>query len=317
MNLNELESRISMGEALFLDGAVGTQLQRLGVPMDNTAWAAAALVTHPSTVLQMHRMYIDQGVDIITTNTYSSARHNLEPLGLGDQVAELNLRAVHLAMEARERFAQKPLAVAGSISSFGLTASGESERALHRHARARTEISESQAIANLQEQARLLEDAGADLLIAECTGSKILRERVYEACNETALPTWLGFRVRWNDADQCIDTGYSSSDTLDECLDQLASCPVPNGIALFHSTIESIDHALPILTKRFQGTVVVYPEADRADYTARTRNEDEPVLVSTDDFVDAAKRWKSMGAHVIGGCCGIDVDYISAVRNAL
>ena len=56
MNLNELESRISMGEALLLDGAVGTQLQRLGVPMDNTAWAAAALVTHPSTVLQMHRL---------------------------------------------------------------------------------------------------------------------------------------------------------------------------------------------------------------------------------------------------------------------
>ena len=42
MNLNELEHRISMGETLLLDGAVGTQLQRLGVPMDNTAWAAAA-----------------------------------------------------------------------------------------------------------------------------------------------------------------------------------------------------------------------------------------------------------------------------------
>ena len=317
MNLTEIEKRISIGETLLLDGAIGTQLQRLNVPMDNTAWAAKALVTHPSTVLQMHRMYIDQSVDIITTNTYSSARHNLEPLGLGDQVAELNIRAVHLAMEARDRFAQGPLAVAGSISSFGLTISGESERALHRHARGRTEITERQAIANLNEQAKLLEETGVDFLIAECTGSRILRERVYEACNETSLPVWLGFRVRWNEEDQCIDTGYSSNDTLDDCLDQLKSSPLPNGIALFHSTIESIDHALPTLTEKFNGTIVVYPEADRADYTARTRNDGEPVSVSTSDFVDAAKRWKSMGAHVIGGCCGIDVDYISAIRKAL
>ena len=165
MNLTEIEKRISIGETLLLDGAIGTQLQRLNVPMDNTAWAAKALVTHPSTVLQMHRMYIDQSVDIITTNTYSSARHNLEPLGLGDQVAELNIRAVHLAMEARDRFAQGPLAVAGSISSFGLTISGESERALHRHARGRTEITERQAIANLNEQAKLLEETGVDFTV--------------------------------------------------------------------------------------------------------------------------------------------------------
>ena len=41
------------------------------------------------------------GADVLTTNTYSSARHNLEPLGLGDRTAELNLRAVMLARDAR------------------------------------------------------------------------------------------------------------------------------------------------------------------------------------------------------------------------
>jgi len=42
-------------------------------------------------------------VDIITTNTYASARHNLEPMGLGDLTTELNIRAVVLAQEARDR----------------------------------------------------------------------------------------------------------------------------------------------------------------------------------------------------------------------
>jgi len=51
----------------------------------------------------MHATYIKAGVDIITTNTYASARHNLEPMGLGDLTTELNIRAVVLAQEARDR----------------------------------------------------------------------------------------------------------------------------------------------------------------------------------------------------------------------
>ena len=55
----------------------------------------------------MHEQYVAAGVDIITTNTYASARHNLEPLGLGDKVVELNLRAVMLAQDARDRTARE------------------------------------------------------------------------------------------------------------------------------------------------------------------------------------------------------------------
>ena len=92
-----LERRIAEREVILLDGAIGTRLQSMGVPMSGLAWAAAALESHPSTARHMHEQYIKAGVDIITTNTYASARRNLEPLGLSDQVTELNLRAVMLA----------------------------------------------------------------------------------------------------------------------------------------------------------------------------------------------------------------------------
>ncbi len=45
-------------EIILLDGAVGTQLQTMGVPIGTEAWAAAALETHPSTVRYMHEYYI-------------------------------------------------------------------------------------------------------------------------------------------------------------------------------------------------------------------------------------------------------------------
>jgi len=101
-NYSNLKSRIDNSEVILLDGAIGTQLQNMRAPMNNQAWAAAALETHPFTVRRMHENYIDAGVDVITTNTYSAGRQNLEPLGMADKLEELNLRAVMLAQDARD-----------------------------------------------------------------------------------------------------------------------------------------------------------------------------------------------------------------------
>lgn len=87
--------------------------------MHGFAWSAAALDTHPETVRAVHEDCIRAGADVIIATTFSTARHVLEPAGLGDRVRALNLRAVALAREAREKAAAgRAVAVAGSISSF-------------------------------------------------------------------------------------------------------------------------------------------------------------------------------------------------------
>ena len=45
---------IAGGGAFLLDGAMGTELERRGVPMDEQAWAAAALGSHPDLVRAVH-----------------------------------------------------------------------------------------------------------------------------------------------------------------------------------------------------------------------------------------------------------------------
>ena len=102
----------------MLDGAIGTQLQDMGVPMHPLAWCAEALSTHPYTVIQMHERYIKAGVDIITTDTFSTTRAMLEPAGYGDHVRQMNAAAVYLAREAKDRAAGDwPVYVAGSMSN--------------------------------------------------------------------------------------------------------------------------------------------------------------------------------------------------------
>ena len=171
---HDLEGRLRDKEVILLDGAVGTQLQAMGVPMNSHAWAATALHSHPYTVRRMHENYIAAGCDVITVNTYASARHNLEPLGLADLTKELNLRAVMLAEDARDRAAsERPVRIAGSVSNYGLLAGAEpyTDEQVVRYFGRRSVISDEQARANLREQAEILAEAGVDLLLVEATGS--------------------------------------------------------------------------------------------------------------------------------------------------
>jgi S-methylmethionine-dependent homocysteine/selenocysteine methylase len=311
----ELQGRLDRGDVIILDGAIGTQLQAMGVPLNTTDWAAAGLHTHPYTVRQMHEAYIRAGVDIITTNTYSSARHNLEPLGLGDLTAELNIRAVALAQEARERAGrERPIYIAGSVSNFGLVTGSESYRA--RSLRNRSAITAEQAQANLREQAEILAEAGVDFLLGESTGSLEHRKWVSQACSIPGLPKWVGFKVHVDEGDPTVKVGYGSDVPLTRALDEVMALG-GSVVNVFHTNVSDTAAALPIVLARWAGPVGVYPEAARTDYVDTYRDPGVQSNVSPDGFVALAQKWVEQGVQIIGGCCGIGVEYIRPLRQAL
>jgi S-methylmethionine-dependent homocysteine/selenocysteine methylase len=312
----DLQDRIDHGDVVILDGAVGTGLQSLGVPMHGIAWAAAGLRTHPFTTRRLHEIYIEAGVDVITTNTYSAARHNLEPLGLGDLTAELNLRAVMLARDARDRTGHaRPVYIAGSVSNYGLVTGAEPRRTTRRVAR-RSALTPEQTQANLREQATILAEAGVDLLLAESTGSMQHRRWVVEACLATGVPTWIGIKCRLEADDPMPRVGYSSDVALADGLDEL----VPLGgrvINVFHSNVRATQAALPILRDKWAGPIGVYPEAGREDYVDPQADPAEKNDLTPAEFLDLARKWVQEGVQIIGGCCGIGPEYIRPLRGGL
>jgi methionine synthase I (cobalamin-dependent) len=315
----KLKTRCEAGGSLLLDGAIGTQLQRLDVPMDNTAWAAIALETHPDTVRHMHAQYLKSGVDIITTNTFSSARHNLEPIGLGDKTRELNLRAVHLAIQAREQYsAGRDVAIAGAISHFGILVEGEPGLALHRHARPKTrnEVTEAQARSNIKEQAECLVDAGVDFLILESTGNMTQRKWLLEETDHLNIPRWLGYRCRLDPGDDIPRVGYGSTTSLEQGLELLNQHSV-DGVALFHSLVNDTSAGLQVLKKHWDGLIALYPESGRTDYTATLRNQLEDDNITAQELPDILNRWIEQGVQVVGGCCGVDVEFYSDLKAQL
>lgn len=312
-----LAGRLASREVVILDGAVGTQLQQMGVPMNNRAWAAIALQSHPYTVRFMHEKYIAAGVDVITVNSYASARHNLEPIGLGDLTAELNWRAVMLAQEARDRAAKaRPVSIGGSVSNYGLLIGSEPGWKDLQYFKGRSETSEAQAQANLREQAELLAEAGVDFLIAEATGSTQQRKWVIEACLATGLPVWMGFKCHQDEGAEAVKVGYVSDEPFAERFEEVTALG-GSLVALFHSPIAATNAAVPIVQRVWRGPIAIYPEAERRDYVTPTRDANVPTRIGEEEFLRQARQWVEQGVQVVGGCCGIEIDYIRPLRDAL
>ena len=223
-----------------------------------------------------------------------------------------------LAREARDDYPlDRAIAIAGSVSHFGILVDGEPGLALHRHARpgSQIEFDRDTARRNIREQANCLADAGADLLLLESTGNMTQRRWLLEETDHLDIPRWLGYRCR-HDEDGEVRVGYGSDEpfapTLSILQDHKVDC-----VAIFHSLVEDTTAALPILRQHWDGLIAAYPEAGRSDYTATDRDESEASNIQPAELPEVFHHWISTGATIVGGCCGINVEYYADLKNRL
>jgi S-methylmethionine-dependent homocysteine/selenocysteine methylase len=244
--MNDVQERLDGGEVLILDGAMGTELERRGVPMDNVAWDAAALATHPDLVREVHEDYIKAGADVIITNTFATARHVLEPAGMGGQFRELNNRAVTLAKEARENVADGSVFIAGSIS----TMSAHDDHSYEPRA--------EKARDNYQEQAEVLAESGVDVIALEMMRDLEQTTYAVEAAVATRLPVWVGFSCKTTDEGTVVL--WDGNHTLAEALEQIPPLGA-SVVSIMHTLTEDTPPALQEVTSRWSGPVGAYPHS--------------------------------------------------------
>jgi 5-methyltetrahydrofolate--homocysteine methyltransferase len=139
---------------LLADGAMGTELQRVG--LEPGACGEAWNIEHPERVLAIQRAYVDAGSDCLITNTLGGSRIMLGRHGHADDVVEIARAAVRIA---RDAFADRPGFVLGDIGPLGGLIEPYGD------------ISESAAREALAEQASALVDAGVDAIIIETQSS--------------------------------------------------------------------------------------------------------------------------------------------------
>ena len=340
-NYEKLKSRMDDGEVIILDGAIGTELQAMGVPMHPASWCGPGNYTHPATVRQMHERYIRAGADIITTNTFNTVRPALEASGYGEMVREINTRAVDAALEARDRAAgDGPVYIAGAIAcrmpirdrSTGTLVGGTGYGY-------GASISTEELRTYADEQAEVLAESGVDFfLIENMWADNESRVVLTEAAKATGLPVWVAFTASMAPDGQTVrlsmgdDRDYVGGTrmpmwasnwrtvdydmTLAEGIGEIALLK-PDVVGVFHARIDVTTAAIQVILDQWSGPIVAYPDAGRDDYLETWRDSGVANEESAEELTREAASWVGMGAQVIGTCCGFGVDYIKSLRGAM
>ncbi len=299
-NLMWLSDRINgEGTPLIIDGGMGTQLQHSGVPMDGNVWSGRAVLSHPDAVVQAHEAFIRTGAEVIIANTFAAARHMLEPGGLGEYVREINLGAVRLAKQARDNVAEYPVAIAGSICEWAPTDDPKWHNA--------KTVGESSL-----EQAELLAEAGVDLIALEMCQDIELSIATTEAALQTGLPIWIGMSAKKHEGSDSLSVFDYREKDFESLVKTLTGYPAML-MNIMHTPIIDIDESLNIIRQYWQGPVGVYPESGYF-----TMPDWQFVdIIKPQAFAKLALGWVDKDVRMIGGCCGLGPEHISAVHESL
>ena len=293
------QATLAAGKVLVIDGGMGTELQRRGVPMDEVAWSGTAVLSHPEVVRAVHEDYIRAGADVIITNTFGSTRQMLGGAGFGAQVEEVHRRAVALAKEARAATIDR-VAIAGSLSP--------SPPGFDRHAYPPPEAE----LAVYRESAQLLANSGVDLIALEMLEDTTHAPLAMRAALETGLPVWLGVSSRRVDGRIVRFSESASEVLLADVLDVLVPMG-PDVVTIMHSEIDAVSETLTLIRDHWDGPVGVYPESGY--FTKPNWNFVD--VIPPDDLAREARGWIDDGARVVGGCCGTGPEHIRALRSTM
>jgi len=291
---------------ILLDGSMGRELRLRGVEIPETIWSANALLVAPQEVVNIHLDNIAAGADVITTNTYSVIRSDLARVGIEEQFEALNEQACALAVEARQRSGRQEVLIAGAMPP------------LRGSYRADLVGGYAEIYPLYQEQAAILA-RHVDLILCETMSSALEAKAAATAACATGKPVW----VAWTLHDKQLGV-LRSEETIEEAFAAIADLPVCGHLANCCPP-ESIESVMPALAQMpgdywggYANTFMPIPR----EWSLDGGGESDGLLAVRDDldadaYASLAARWLSLGANVIGGCCGTSPQYIARLKQML
>lgn len=285
------DARARRAAPLVLDGALGTELERRGVPSELPLWSARALLAQPGAVAAIHRDYVAADAEALTANTFRTARRTLEREGLGARAAELTRLAVALARAAA---ADAPHAVFVLGSQAPLEDCYRPDLVPPDAALAREHA----------EQADALVAAGVDAILVETMNSAreaAAAARAARAAGATFLASFVC------DGDGRLLSGEPLEAGLEAAI---RFGPLAVGVNCLPP--EALDACLPVLA-RSGLPFFVYPNlgAPRPDGGFAPLELCAPAALG-----EIARGWLTAGAAAIGGCCGTGPAHVAALARA-
>jgi len=272
----------------LLDGAVGTELQKKGMPpgVCPEIWT----LDNPACIAGIHRAYADAGSDIIYTCTFGANRLKLEQYGAGN-VRDINRRLTLLAKNA----VGNSVLVAGSVGPTGHFVEPFGD------------LPFEEAVNLFKEQITGLVEGGADLLVIE-TMMDIQEARAALIAAKECCDLFVMVSMTFEATGQTLNgtDPLASLITLQSLGANAVGCNCSTGPAEMAAFITAMKPyaTVPLIAKpnaglpQIIGGETFFPMA--------------PCM-----FAEETAAIARGGANLIGGCCGTTPDHIRALKGRL
>jgi len=282
---NELVNLICK-KVFILDGAMGTELQKRGMPLGvcPEEWCSE----HPDVVIDIQRQYIEAGSDAVYTATLGGNSIKLSEYGLGNKTYEINKKLAEISKKA---VGSKGF-VGGDISTTG------------KYIEPFGNMSFETAVEVYKEQVKALLDGGVDFFIIE-TMMDIQEARaallaVKESCDLPAFVT-----MTFNEDGRTL-TGtdpVTALITLQNLGADAVGCNCSTGPEAMVEIIRQMKpySKVPLIAKPNAGL-------------PKLVNNKTVFDMSPETFGSFVKPLIEAGVNIIGGCCGTSWEYIKQIK---
>lgn len=288
--MNAWIQRLAAGGPVLLDGAWGTELQKMGLSPGEIAdgWN----LTHADRVAKVAQSYVEVGSAAILTNTFRANRVTLAGHELASRLKEVNRAGVQISRSATAGRAW----VFASMGPTGkLLMTGD--------------IAEDEVFAAFAEQAQSLAQAGPDALLIETMSDLAEATVALKAARTTGLPIAVSMVFDSGKNQDRTFTGVTPEQAARELTVAGADIIGANcgkGIEAFLDVCCRLRAATdrPIWMKPNAGLPRAIGESIVYDTTPESFASHIPPLIAA-------------GATFIGGCCGTGPDFIRAMSTRL
>lgn len=268
---------------LLFDGAMGTMLQKMGLPVGMEP--EYFNLSHPETITQIHQEYVAAGADVITANTFQANQVKLKQT----ELPEIIEAAINLARAAQPKYVAYDMGPIGQLMAPMGT------------------LSFDQAYEMFREQAVLAEKAGADLVVIETMSDLLETKAAILAIKEnTSLPIFCTMTFQED------GRTFVGTDPLTAVLTLQSLGIEAVGVNCSLGPIELLPIVGEILT---YANIPVMVQANAG--LPEMKDGQTFYSLTVDDYGLAVEKMLNSGVRIVGGCCGTNPDFIQKIRQLI
>jgi S-methylmethionine-dependent homocysteine/selenocysteine methylase len=158
------------------------------------------------------------------------------------------------------------------------------------------------------EQAEILAQAGADLIMLEMMRDVEYTQAALDAAQSSGLPVWVGLSCRVDSYGEV--RMWNGEETLANVIQNLDIPKEDTLISIMHTLTEDIGSSLDVLMSIWDGFIGVYAHSGKFIMPDWQFID----MISPDDYAAAAHGWLEKGVLMVGGCCGIGPEHIRVLK---